>query len=93
MESQLITPFVMAKTAEVHPFFTIFSLVLFGGLFGFLGILLALPLVLLVGAWLLGLAARSIRAGRGDERVSGEPGWEEVADAALAWAEAHAPSS
>ena len=35
----------------------------------------ALPLVLLVGAWSLGLAARSIRAGRGDERVSGEVDW------------------
>jgi len=28
-----------------------------------------------VGAWALGLAARSIRAGRGDERVSGELDW------------------
>jgi predicted PurR-regulated permease PerM len=48
VESQLITPLVMAKTAEVHPFVTVFAIVLFGGLFGFLGILLALPLVLLV---------------------------------------------
>lgn len=48
VESQLITPLVMAKAAEVHPFVTVFAIVLFGGLFGFLGILLALPLVLLV---------------------------------------------
>lgn len=39
---------VMAKTAEVHPFVTVFSIVLFGGLFGFLGILLAVPVALLI---------------------------------------------
>lgn len=48
VESQLVTPLVMAKAAEVHPFVTLFAIVLFGGLFGFLGILLALPLVLLI---------------------------------------------
>jgi predicted PurR-regulated permease PerM len=48
VESQLITPLVMSKTADVHPFVTLFSIVLFGGLFGFLGILLAVPLVLLI---------------------------------------------
>lgn len=36
----------------------------------------ALPLVLLIGAWSLGLGARSIRADRGDERVSGAVEWE-----------------
>ncbi|MEX2584089.1 MAG: AI-2E family transporter, partial [Gemmatimonadota bacterium] len=48
LESNLITPLVMAKAAEVHPFITIFALFLFGSIFGFLGILLALPLVILV---------------------------------------------
>ena len=38
---------VVTGVAE-FPFVTIFSLLLFGGIFGFLGILLALPLVLLV---------------------------------------------
>lgn len=47
VESQVVTPLVMAKAAEVHPFVTVFAIVLFGGVFGFLGILLALPLVLL----------------------------------------------
>jgi hypothetical protein len=36
----------------------------------------AVPVVLIVGAWALGLAARSIRAERGDERVVGDIGWE-----------------
>lgn len=48
VEANVITPFAMAKQAEIHPFLTLFALVLFGGLFGFLGLLLALPLVLLV---------------------------------------------
>lgn len=48
IESNLITPLVMAKVAEVHPFISLFSLLLFATLFGFLGILLALPLVLLI---------------------------------------------
>lgn len=47
LESQVITPVVMSRAADVHPFVTLFALILFGGLFGFLGVLLALPLVLL----------------------------------------------
>jgi predicted PurR-regulated permease PerM len=49
LESNLITPLVMSKTAQVHPFITLFALFFFGSIFGFLGIILALPLVLL--AW------------------------------------------
>ncbi|HEU0300118.1 MAG TPA: AI-2E family transporter [Longimicrobium sp.] len=48
IEGYLITPWSMSHNAEVHPFVTLFGLVLFGSLFGFLGILLAVPLVLLV---------------------------------------------
>lgn len=48
IEANVITPWAMSHNAEVHPFVTLFALVLFGGLFGFLGILLALPLVMLV---------------------------------------------
>jgi predicted PurR-regulated permease PerM len=49
VESNVITPWAMSSQAEVHPLLTLFSLVLFGGMFGFLGVLLALPLVLLFG--------------------------------------------
>lgn len=48
IEANLITPWSMSRNAEVHPFVTLFALVLFGSLFGFLGILLAIPLVMLV---------------------------------------------
>ncbi len=48
LESNVITPLVMARAAKVHPFVTLFALILFGSLFGFLGILLSVPLVLLI---------------------------------------------
>ena len=48
VEGNLITPLVMSRAAEVHPFVTLFALLLFGTLFGFLGLLLALPIVLLL---------------------------------------------
>jgi predicted PurR-regulated permease PerM len=48
VEANVITPFAMSRAAEVHPFITLFALLLFGEIFGFLGLLLALPLVLLV---------------------------------------------
>ncbi|CAA9374927.1 MAG: hypothetical protein AVDCRST_MAG89-4917 [uncultured Gemmatimonadetes bacterium] len=48
IEGYIITPFAMKQNAEIHPFITLFALVFFGGVFGFLGLLLALPLVLLV---------------------------------------------
>lgn len=37
---------------------------------------LAGPVFVLIGAWLIGLAMRSLRAARGDERVTGELDWE-----------------
>ena len=49
VEANLITPWSMSHNAKIHPFVTLFALVLCGGLFGFLGVVLALPLVLL--AW------------------------------------------
>lgn len=41
----------------------------------------AAPVVLLIGAWLLGLAVRSVRVERGDERILGDLDWEATAAA------------
>ena len=38
----------MQNRAKVHPFVTLLALLFFGALFGFLGVLLAIPLVLLI---------------------------------------------
>jgi predicted PurR-regulated permease PerM len=48
IENNLILPFAMSHTVKIHPFVTLFALLLFGGLFGFLGVLLSIPLVLLI---------------------------------------------
>lgn len=48
VETNLITPLVMSKAAEVHPFVTVFAIFFFGAIFGFLGILLAIPMVILI---------------------------------------------
>jgi predicted PurR-regulated permease PerM len=67
LESNIITPLVMSSVAEVHPFITLFALFFFGSIFGFLGIILALPLVLLVWTVVQVLwVERAIGAG-GDE--------------------------
>lgn len=47
VESQLVTPLVMQGSAQLHPFVTLFAVLLFGSLFGLLGMLLALPLAIL----------------------------------------------
>lgn len=49
IEQNLIVPWAFSRAADVHPMITLFALVLFGSLFGFLGLLLAIPLVLLFG--------------------------------------------
>ena len=65
VEANLITPFAMSRGADVHPFVTLFSLLLFGSIFGFLGILLAIPLVLLIATALQVLwVERAIETGR-----------------------------
>ncbi len=45
-EQNVIVPTAYSRAADVHPLVTLFALFLFGALFGFLGILLAVPLVL-----------------------------------------------
>jgi predicted PurR-regulated permease PerM len=47
-EINLITPYTMSKVVDVHPLVTLFALFTFGSIFGFLGMLLALPMVLLI---------------------------------------------
>lgn len=48
VDANLLMPMVMSKVAEVHPFVTLFAILLFGAMFGFMGVLLAVPLVLLI---------------------------------------------
>jgi predicted PurR-regulated permease PerM len=48
LESYLITPWAMSQAAKIHPLITLFALIVFGSIFGILGVLLALPIVILI---------------------------------------------
>lgn len=48
-EGNLIRPVVMSSSAELHPFVTLLALLLFAAMFGILGAILSLPLVLAIG--------------------------------------------
>jgi predicted PurR-regulated permease PerM len=52
LEQYLLVPFVMAKQVDLLPGVTLLSQVIFTIFFGFLGLLLALPLVLVGQVWL-----------------------------------------
>jgi predicted PurR-regulated permease PerM len=48
-EGNLIRPVVMSESAKLHPFVTLLALLLFASMFGLLGAVLSLPLVLAIG--------------------------------------------
>jgi predicted PurR-regulated permease PerM len=56
IESFFLTPKLVGEKIGLHPVLVVFALILFGGWFGFFGILLALPMsaiVLVVGRHLM----------------------------------------
>lgn len=52
LEGMLITPWLVGDRIGLHPVMVIFALMAFGQLFGFLGILLALPVSAVMLVWL-----------------------------------------
>jgi predicted PurR-regulated permease PerM len=52
IETNLLTPFVMAKQVSLLPAVTLLSQVFFATFFGFFGLLLALPLTVVAQVWL-----------------------------------------
>lgn len=52
IESNILTPLVMKKQVSLLPAVTLLSQVVFAAFFGFLGLLLALPLTLIMQKWL-----------------------------------------
>lgn len=51
-ESLILVPLVMAQQVSLLPVFTILSVVVFASLFGFLGLFLAIPLLVVTQIWL-----------------------------------------
>jgi predicted PurR-regulated permease PerM len=52
IESYLIQPLIMSRAVSLHPAVVMFALLIMGTLFGFVGVLLAVPLVAVVGVLL-----------------------------------------
>jgi len=52
IESNVLTPMVMRKQVSLLPAVTLLSQFIFAAFFGFLGLLLALPLILIIQQWL-----------------------------------------
>lgn len=51
-ESLILVPLVMAQQVSLLPVFTILAVVVFASLFGFLGLFLAIPLLIVTQIWL-----------------------------------------
>ena len=58
LEGMLITPWLVGDRIGLHPVMVIFALLAFGQLFGFFGILLALPVSAVMLVWLRHLHQR-----------------------------------
>ena len=65
LENNVIAPRVMHKTVGVNPVVTLLAIVAFGALFGFVGLLLAIPMaaVIQVHSRSIAAAPASVRAG------------------------------
>lgn len=59
-EAYLLVPYVMKNTASMLPAITLSAVVIFGTFFGFLGVFLAMPLVIVSKIWLWELVVKDI---------------------------------
>lgn len=59
-ESLVLVPIIMKQEVDLLPVFTILAVVVFASLFGFLGLLLAIPLLIVVQIWLKEVLVKDI---------------------------------
>jgi len=62
LEGMVITPWLVGDKIGLHPVVVIFALLAFGQLFGFFGILLALPVSAVLLVWLRHIQARYLES-------------------------------
>lgn len=60
LEAYVLVPFVMKQQVELLPAVTLLAVVIFGSLFGFLGVFLAVPLVIVSKIWIYELLIKDI---------------------------------
>jgi predicted PurR-regulated permease PerM len=68
VEGNLIRPVVMSESAKLHPFVTLLALLLFASMFGLLGAILSLPIVLAL-ATMVEVFWVEEALGAGDDRI------------------------
>ena len=52
LEGNFLTPKLVGDSVGLHPVWLIFALSVFGSLFGFVGMLVAVPVAAMIGVWL-----------------------------------------
>lgn len=60
MESLILVPTIMAREASLLPVFTILAVVVFASFFGFLGLFLAIPLLIVTQIWLTEVLVKDV---------------------------------
>lgn len=60
VESLLIVPLVMKSQASLQPAVTLIAVVIFGSFFGFLGVFLAVPLVIVLQIWVQEILVKDV---------------------------------
>jgi predicted PurR-regulated permease PerM len=60
IEAYVLVPFVMKQQVELLPAVTLLAVVIFGSLFGFLGVFLAVPLVIVCKIWIYEILIKDI---------------------------------
>ena len=59
-ESLILVPFMMQREVSLMPAFTLIAVVVFAGFFGFLGLFLAIPLLIVTQIWLKEVLVKDI---------------------------------
>jgi putative permease len=62
IESSVVSPLVMGKEVRIHPLAVLSAFIFFGGLFGFVGVLLAVPMAGMTQAVIRYLRTRDVKA-------------------------------
>lgn len=83
LETNVLTPYVMAQQVSLLPAVTLLSQVFFASFFGFLGLLLALPLTVVGQVWLQEVVIKDVLDKWGSDRADELPKQDRDADAEI----------
>ncbi|AFZ21694.1 AI-2E family transporter [Allocoleopsis franciscana] len=79
VEAYILVPFVMKQQVELLPAVTLLAVVIFGSLFGFLGVFLAVPLVIVSKIWMNELLIKDILSNWNKNENDSSPSEEAIA--------------